>query len=54
MQSGSATHGAWLDDVVDAVEPALDVEQFLGGLALHQSNTASRRMSSSIFGFNPP
>ena len=38
----------------DGVPPPLDVTQLLGSLAVHQSGTASRRMSSSNFGFRPP
>src|SRR5680860_698842 len=43
-----------LDDLVDPLEPALDMKQLLASLAVHQSGTASRRMSSSSFGFSPP
>ena len=42
------------DDPASTGKPALDVQHFLGGLAIHHSSTASRRMSSSIFGFRPP
>ena len=42
------------EDLVDALQPALDVEQLLGGPAIHHSSTASRRMSSSRWGLSPP
>jgi len=39
---------------VSTGEPALDVQHFIGGLAIHHNSTASLRMSSSIFDFSPP
>lgn len=42
------------DDVVHANQLTLNVQKLLGCLAVHQSNTASRRMSSSRLGLSPP
>ena len=41
------------DNLIDPLEPALDVGQLLGRLSVHHSSTASRRMSSSRDGFRP-
>jgi GNAT superfamily N-acetyltransferase len=38
---------ATLNNLCGPIEPAFDVQQFLGGLAIHHSSTASRRMSSA-------
>jgi hypothetical protein len=45
---------ATLDNLRGPIEPALDVQQFLGSRPIHHNSTASRRMSSSNFGFSPP
>ena len=42
------------NDLVSTIEPSVAVDEFLGRPALHQRSTASRRMSSSPFGFKPP
>lgn len=42
------------DDFIDTFEPRFDVKQFLSNSAIHHSDTASRRMSSSTPGFRPP
>jgi len=43
-----------LDDLVNVLKPALDMERLFGSLAIHESGIASRRTSSSGFDFRPP
>ena len=45
---------ATLHNLRRPIEPALDVQQLFGSRPIHHNSTASRRMSSSTFGFRPP